>query len=78
VGNVIDLILGPLMPYVAAGVGALVMFLFGYRQADKARTVKELEKRLENAKKAQEVRDEVDALDDDELAARASRWVRRD
>lgn len=74
----IDLILGPFIPYIAAGVGALVMFLFGYRQADKARTAKEMEKRLENVKKAQEVRDEVDALGDDELATRAARWVRRD
>lgn len=74
----IDLILGPLMPYIAAAVSGLVMFLFGYRKAGQVRDAKETQKRLEDVKKAQEVRDEVDALDDDELAARATRWVRRD
>lgn len=72
----IELILGPLAPYIAAAVSGLVMFLYGYRKADKARTVKETEKRLEDVKKAQEVRDEVHALDDIGLANRAARWLR--
>ena len=72
----IDLILGPLAPYIAAAVSGLVMFLYGYRKAGKARTVKETEKRLEDVKKAQEVRDEVHALDDIDLANRAARWLR--
>lgn len=60
----------------AALVSGLVMYFFGYRKADKAREVKQTEKRLEDVKKAQEVRDEVEILDDAGLADRAARWLR--
>ena len=60
----------------AALASGLVMYFFGYRKADKARTQQELKRRLKNTKQAQEVRDEVESLDDIDLATRARRWVR--
>jgi hypothetical protein len=74
----IDLILGPFAPYIVAALSGLVVYFFGYRSADKARTAKEAKQRLKDMKTAQEVRDEVEILDDVELARRASRWVRND
>ena len=55
----------------------LAVFLFGYHRAGKAHKVEETEQRLEDIKEAQEVRNEVEALDDDGLAARAARWMRK-
>jgi hypothetical protein len=52
------------------------MYFFGYRKANKARATKETEKRLTDTKLAQEVRDEVEILDDVGLADRAARWLR--
>lgn len=72
----IDLLFGPLAPIISALVGGVVMFLYGYRMAGKARDADEAQKRLQTMKKAQEVRDEVEALDDIGLARRASEWVR--
>lgn len=60
----------------AALASGLAMYFFGYRKADKAREVKQTEERLEDVKKAQEVRDEVEILDDAGLASRAARWLR--
>jgi hypothetical protein len=59
----------------AAAVSGLVMYVFGYRKADKAREVKQTEQRLKDVMAAQEVRDEVETLDDAGLADRASKWV---
>jgi len=59
-------------------VSALVMFVFGYRASGKARERGQADKRLEDTKRAQEVRDEVGLLDDTGLAARASKWLRHD
>lgn len=55
----------------------LAVFLFGYHRAGKAHKAEETEQRLEDIKEAQEVRNEVEALDDNGLAARASRWLRK-
>lgn len=71
----IELLFGPLAPIISAVVGGVIMFLYGYRMADKARDADEAQKRLQTMKKAQEVRDEVEALDDIGLARRASEWV---
>lgn len=60
----------------AALLSGLVMYFFGYRKAGKVRGAKETEQRLKDVKKAQEVRDEIHALDDIGLADRASRWLR--
>jgi hypothetical protein len=59
----------------AALLSGLVMYFFGYRKADKARTAKETGKRLKDVKTAQEVRDEVETLDDTGLADRAAKWL---
>jgi hypothetical protein len=64
-----------LMTVGAALLSGLVMYFFGYRKADKARTVKETGKRLKDVKTAQEVRDEVETLDDTGLADRAAKWL---
>lgn len=61
---------------VAAILGAVSLFFFGYRKAKKDQAVEQVEQRLEDVKKAQEVHDEVAAADDDELAKRAREWVR--
>lgn len=74
----IDLVLGPLAPYVVAAISGLVMYFFGYRKAAQVRTTRQAEQRLRDMKTAQEVRDEVEVLDDVDLAARARRWVRDD
>jgi hypothetical protein len=60
----------------AALLSGLAMYFFGYRKANKARATKETEKRLTDTKLAQEVRDEVEILDDVGLADRAARWLR--
>ena len=60
----------------AALLSGLVMFFYGYRKADKVRDAKETGQRLKDVKKAQEVRDAVEILDDTGLADRASRWLR--
>lgn len=60
----------------AALASGLVAYLLGYRKAGKVREAKQTEKRLEDVKQAQEVRDEVEILDDAGLAARASKWLR--
>lgn len=61
----------------AALLSGLAMYFFGYRKAGKVRTAKETEQRLKDMKKAQEVRDEVEILDDTGLADRASKWLRK-
>jgi hypothetical protein len=60
----------------AAFLSGLVMYFFGYRKAGQTNTTRQTEKRLKDAKTAQEVRDEVETLDDTGLAARAARWLR--
>jgi uncharacterized protein HemX len=60
----------------AALASGVVMYFFGYRKAGTTRKAKETEQRLTDVKKAQEVRDEVETLDDVDLADRARRWVR--
>jgi hypothetical protein len=60
----------------AALVSGLVMYFFGYRKAGKARGTKETKGRLIDIKVAQGVRNEVETLDDIDLADRARRWVR--
>lgn len=60
----------------AALLSGLTMYFFGYRKAGQTRTTRQTEQRLKDVKKAQEVRDEVEVLDDTGLADRASRWLR--
>jgi hypothetical protein len=65
---------------IAVGVAigsAVMMYLFGYRKAGQVHKTKETEQRLEDIKEAQEVHNEVEKMDDDELAARAARWMRK-
>jgi preprotein translocase subunit YajC len=66
-----------LMTIGAALLSGLAMYFFGYRRAGQTRKVKETEKRLKDMKTAQEVRDEVEILDDAGLADRASKWLRK-
>jgi len=73
----IDMLIGPLAPYLAAALGGLLMYFYGYRKADKAQEVKQTKQRLKDVKTAQEVRDEVEILDDTGLADRASKWLRK-
>jgi len=56
--------------------GGLAMYFFGYRKAGKVHEAKQTKKRLKDIKAAQEVRDEVEILDDAGLADRAARWMR--
>jgi len=66
-----------LMTIGAAILSGLAMYFFGYRKAGQTRKAKEIEKRLKDMEEAQEVRDEVEMLDDTELADRASKWLRK-
>ena len=58
-------------------VGGVALYVFGFRTAGKVREAKETKQRLEDMKTAQEVRDEVEVLDDTGLADRASKWLRK-
>lgn len=66
--------------YAILAVG-LVLGLLGWRSAgiraalEKAEA-EEKERRLDQMRTAKEVEDEVEALDDDGLRSRASKWVR--
>ena len=59
----------------AALASGLAAYLLGYRKAGKVRAAKQTERRLEDMKKAQEVRDEVETMDDSGLADRAAKWL---
>ena len=73
----IDMLVGPLAPYLVATISGVLMFFFGYRKAGKALDAKQTKQRLEDMKTAQGVRDEVEILDDTGLADRASKWLRK-
>lgn len=60
----------------AAIVSGLVVYFFGYRKASKDHENKETAQRLDDVKEAQEVRDEIEILDDEGLSTRASQWLR--
>lgn len=66
-----------LMTIGAALLSGLAMYFVGYRKAGTTRKAKETKQRLKDMKTAQEVRDEVEILDDAGLADRASRWLRK-
>lgn len=66
-----------LMTIGAALAGGLAMYFYGYRKAGKVQEVKQTKQRLKDMKTAQEVRDEVEILDDTGLADRASKWLRK-
>lgn len=59
----------------AALLSGLVMYFFGYRKAGRTHTAQQTEQRLKDVKTAQEVRDEVETLDDTGLADRAAKWL---
>ncbi len=62
---------------VVAGIAGLAAIWFGGRKAGvSAIKAKQNEERLEAVKEANEVRNEVEALDRDTLKRRASKWVR--
>lgn len=58
-------------------ISGLVMYFFGYRKAGSVRAAAQTEQRLKDVKRAQEARDEVEALDDVGLAQRAAKWLRK-
>lgn len=71
----LELVLGPFAPIIAAIIGGVALFFAGKHQANRTRDAKEDAERLKSIKKANEVRNEVETLDDTGLADRASRWV---
>lgn len=60
-----------------AVVSGLAMYFFGYRKAGRVQKAQQTERRLKDVKTAQEVREDVEALDDTGLAKRAAKWVRK-
>ena len=64
-----------LLAISGAVVSGLVIYFFGYRKAGQVRNVRQTEQRLKDVKTAQEVRDEVETLDDTGLADRAAKWL---
>jgi|DEB0MinimDraft_10_1074344.scaffolds.fasta_scaffold43274_3 hypothetical protein len=60
---------------------ALVAVIQAYRQGRSDATARlkqdEAERRIKTMSTAKEIRDEVDKMDDDELVAAASKWVRK-
>jgi len=72
---VIDMVSDGLLPLIIGLLSGVVMFFFGYRSHSKADKAKRFEQRLKDMKTAEEVRDEVGALDNNGLADRASKWV---
>ena len=60
------------------GLGGIVAALLAIRSRNKAvAEAKDKERRMDAIKDAQEIRHEVDAVDDDGLDDLGSRWVRR-
>jgi len=64
-----------ILPLVVGLLSGLVMYFFGYRSHSNGDKAKRFEQRLEDMETAEEVRDEVGALDNNGLADRASKWV---
>lgn len=56
-------------------LGGLAMFIFGYRARSKIDKAKRSEQRLKAVKTAEDIRDDVVALDDIGLSYRASKWL---
>lgn len=63
--------------FVGAAIVAVVSIYFRGKADGRDDLEYEIkDKRIDDLLTAKEVKDEIDILDDDELAARASRWVR--
>lgn len=65
-----------LLMLAAAFAGAVALWFGGRRSGVSAARAKQTATRLEAVKQAQEVENEVEALDRDTLKHRARRWVR--
>ena len=72
----IDLVLGPAMPYLLAAVGVAGAFLMGKSKGSNTERRKQAEKRAETAQEAREIDDEVNKAGDADVRADLSGWMR--
>ena len=72
----IDLIIGPAMPYLLAVVGAAVTFLMGRSSGSNKERRKVAEKRAQTAQDARKIDDEDNKAGDDIVRADLGGWMR--
>lgn len=73
---IIDLILGPVMPYLIGAVGIAGAFFGAKRMGTNGERRKQAEKRAETAQEAREIDDEVNKAGDADVRADLSGWMR--
>lgn len=74
----IDLVLGPAMPYLLGAVGLVGAFFGVKRMGANGERRKQAEKRAETAQEAREIDDEVNKAGDADVRADLSGWMRKD
>lgn len=75
---IIDLILGPAMPYLIGAVGLAGAFFMGKSKGSNTERRKVAEKRAETAQEAREIDDEVNKAGDADVRADLAQWMRKD
>jgi len=72
----VDLVLGPFLPYIAAAVAGLGAFLAGRSSGTSKEKRKQAEASAERAKQAREINDEVRKSSNDDVRADLDEWMR--
>ena len=75
---IIDLILGPAMPYLLGAVGLVGVFFGVKRMGGNGERRKQAEKRADTAQEAREIDDEVNKAGDSDVHDELSGWMRKD
>jgi len=73
---ILDLILGPAMPYLIGAVGLIGAFFGVKRMGATAERRKVAEKRAETAQEARKIDDEVNKTSDAAVRTKLSTWMR--
>ena len=76
--GLIDLVLGPALPWLIGVVGALLAIFGANRMGANGERRKQAEKRAETAQEAREIDDEVNKAGDADVRADLSGWMRKD
>ena len=74
----IDLILGPAMPYLLGAIGLVGAFFGVKRMGANGERRKQAEKRAETAQEAREIDDGINKAGDADVRADLSGWMRKD
>jgi len=74
----IDLIIGPALPYLLAAIAAAGTFLVGRSNGSTKERRKQAEKRAETAQEAREIDDDVNKAGDAAVRDELSDWMRKE